>query len=384
MNNPDFAGSLFAGLRTGSAIADMFEQRRKRTALQELAELAKQGDYNGLGGGLVALGEVGAGVNALGVPYQRDQNELDRAFRRDQFAFQQQQATGDDAFRQRQFDAEQAYRQQQMQLAREKLQAEMDGSAETFTTPVQAQDAQGNPVYLQAGNRGSVRPLQGFSPLNPIKTVDLGTEIVTVDSRTNQVLDRKPKANFDASYDKAAGAEAGKTRAEREASAPSDINAADDALGLIEQVKTHPGIDYGTGMEAPIATRIPGTPAYDFANLVNQVKSGAFLTAIQQMRGMGALSNAEGQTATAAVTRMDTATSKQAFLKAVADYEAIIRRARAKAEIISKSRMTRGQVDATLPVQDRQTLGYGTQQTVRPVPEDDDAAINALIDKYGN
>lgn len=81
-----------------------------------------------------------------------------------------------------------------------------------------------------------------------------------------------------------------------------------------------------------ILNNIPGTGGYDFQNLVDQAKSGAFLTAIQQMRGLGALSNAEGSTATQAVTRMNTATSEEAFLKALDDYEKIIDQGIARAQ----------------------------------------------------
>jgi hypothetical protein len=115
------------------------------------------------------------------------------------------------------------------------------------------------------------------------------------------------------------------------AGAAGDIAAGETALDLIAQIKTHPELPNATGFTS-FANAIPGTPRYGFQNLVEQAKSGAFLTAIQEMRGMGSLSNAEGQTATAAVTRMNTALSKDDFLKAVADYEAIIERGVKKAK----------------------------------------------------
>ena len=108
------------------------------------------------------------------------------------------------------------------------------------------------------------------------------------------------------------------------------MQAAEEALNIVNQIKVNPYSDRGTGMSSYLNS-VPGTGGYDFQNLVDQSKSGAFLTAIQQMRGLGTLSNAEGQTATAAVARMDTATSKEAFTKALDDYERIIRKAYDKA-----------------------------------------------------
>ncbi len=114
-------------------------------------------------------------------------------------------------------------------------------------------------------------------------------------------------------------------------SAPADIAVMDDALTLLDDIKNDPSLDIATGFSS-YGNVIPGTPGYDFQQKVNQAKSGAFLTAIQKMRGMGSLSNAEGETATKAVTRMGTALSRDAFLAALADYERIVKRGRKKAE----------------------------------------------------
>ena len=141
-------------------------------------------------------------------------------------------------------------------------------------------------------------------------------------------------AQFLSPYEKAyqtnAGATRGKTVTEQELSASSDIAAADQALDLIRQIERNPGIDWGTGFTS-LGNIVPGTSGYDFQNLVEQTKSGAFLTAIDQLRGMGALSNMEGQAATAAITRINTATSKEAFLKALDDYRKIVEAARERA-----------------------------------------------------
>jgi len=114
------------------------------------------------------------------------------------------------------------------------------------------------------------------------------------------------------------------------AGAPAEIAAADETLGFIDEVRNHPGLDAGTGMSSMFNV-VPGTPGYDFQNRVNQLLSGGFLTAIDQLRGMGALSNAEGQTATRAISRMDTATSKEEFLAALDDYERVVQQGRERA-----------------------------------------------------
>ena len=140
------------------------------------------------------------------------------------------------------------------------------------------------------------------------------------DKKSGQNIGIVPKDLRGAEREKVVGEAQGKAVA----SAPSDIDAGNNALELLNKIRQHPGIDIGTGATSVVANKVPGTAGFDFQNMVDQAKSGAFLTAIQQMRGLGALSNTEGSAATAAITRMNTATSKKAFLDAAADYETII------------------------------------------------------------
>jgi hypothetical protein len=128
-----------------------------------------------------------------------------------------------------------------------------------------------------------------------------------------------PKNLAEAEKQKEVGTAAGKA----EAAAPSDVTAAQNAADIITSIRTDPALDKSTGMSS-IMNSVWGTEGYGFEQKVQQAKSGAFLTAIQQLRGLGALSNAEGQTATAAVTRMNTAMRKEDFLAALNDYEKVV------------------------------------------------------------
>lgn len=137
--------------------------------------------------------------------------------------------------------------------------------------------------------------------------------------------DMQPLDPRSLNYEKGFGSATGKSAGESAAAAPGDIASAQTALDLINQIRSSPELGWATGFSAGIGgNMVPGTGRYDFQNLVDQAKSGAFLTAVQEMRGLGALSNAEGGAATQAITRMNTATSTQAFLKALEDYERIV------------------------------------------------------------
>lgn len=226
-----------------------------------------------------------------------------------------------------QMDSQDPYRQAQLaqiQAQTQKLQREATdpNSGETFFgNPVAIQNPDGTIGYGQIGNKGTFRPIQlgegqTFAP--PTKTINTGTEQIIVDQAGN-VISRVPIDNRTPEKEKVLG----RAEGEAQVAAPGDIQAGMTALDILDQIENHPGIEYGTGATS-IANRVPGTSGYDFQNLVEQAKSGAFLTAIQQLRGLGSLSNAEGSTATAAVTRMDTATSKEAFLAALRDYRKVI------------------------------------------------------------
>lgn len=213
------------------------------------------------------------------------------------------------------------------------LQKKGAGGDETFFgNPVAVQNADGTVSYGQMGNCGTFQPIQlpeGTSFAPPTKTIDTGTETILMDQAGN-VISRTPKQNREAARDTALGTTEGKTVAEQAASAPADYQTAQNALDLIASIRKDPAREQATG-KSSIFNAMRGTSGYDFQQKVEQAKSGAFLSAIQQMRGMGALSNAEGTAATAAITRMDTALTEDGFVAALDDYEKIVRQAMERA-----------------------------------------------------
>lgn len=202
--------------------------------------------------------------------------------------------------------------------------------AEYGLAPVWGKDAQGNTVLGQLSKDGTFQQTtlpDGFTPTPGISNTDLGTSVLTRNNRTGEVIAQTPKDLAGAEREKELGAAAGRNQA----AAPGDLQAGINAKSLIRDLRTDPNRERGTGFSS-LANSIPGTAGYDYENKVSQAKSGAFLTAIQQMRGLGALSNSEGSAATAAVNRMDTATSEEAFLAALDDYEKIIDQGIARAQ----------------------------------------------------
>lgn len=184
-----------------------------------------------------------------------------------------------------------------------------------------------------------------------IRVITIGGETLEGQAAVDfvrQSQERNVQYQSDINRARSAGQFLGRTEAAEVAAAPSTISTADTTLKYIDAVRSHPGLEQGTGFSSTFNV-VPGTPGYDFQNRVKQISSGAFLTAIQDLRGMGALSNSEGQTATAAVNRMDTATSKEEFLSALDDYQAIVEKGRQNALAKVSGQTQDGQAQQAAP-----------------------------------
>lgn len=107
----------------------------------------------------------------------------------------------------------------------------------------------------------------------------------------------------------------------------SALDAFDRAIASAERLKRHPGLSamVGSGFDpaswgsfSPLPftdreTPFAGTKAADFKGELDAMKAQVFLPMVQSMKGMGALSNAEGEKLTAAIGALDTHMSEAAF-----------------------------------------------------------------------
>jgi hypothetical protein len=292
-------GNLGANLGQGFAYAGEGIQARKKLQQEQLQQnmTAKYLEAQGADPSLVELAKSGAGAQAL----------------------QMWQVTKKDPMNELQL--------QKTQLEINKLK-NPHSDERYYGNPVYMQDADGNMVVGQMSDNGNLKPLDthGLKLAPGVQKVDLGDSWGILD-RSGSLISREPKNLANAERQKELGGQQGRN----EAAAPADAQAAQNALDMIDQIRTDPNREIGTG-KSSIFNNFPATGGYDFQTKVDQAKSGAFLTAIQQMRGMGSLSNAEGSTATQAVTRMNTATTEQGFLDALNDYEKIVRQGLERAQ----------------------------------------------------
>lgn len=121
------------------------------------------------------------------------------------------------------------------------------------------------------------------------------------------------------------GKEQGKITTEAQANLPNVVSQAELANKVIDETISHPGLAANFGTSGMLPNR-PGSEASDAAALLGQIRGGAFLTAYNQLRGGGQISNTEGAKAEDAYARMTRAQSVDSFKKAARDYQNIINR----------------------------------------------------------
>jgi hypothetical protein len=87
----------------------------------------------------------------------------------------------------------------------------------------------------------------------------------------------------------------------------------DSALDTLDTIFKHPGKSAGVGFGGAQLSMIPGTNAAGFAAQLETFKAQTFLPQVQALKGMGALSDAEGKKLTAAVGALSQSMKQSEF-----------------------------------------------------------------------
>ncbi len=128
---------------------------------------------------------------------------------------------------------------------------------------------------------------------------------------------------------KAYGAAKGKERAETEASFGGASANLDLMLSTIDKALSHPGLSASTGFWSKLPD-IPGSDAANFRAIHNQISGQVFLSAFNQLKGAGAITDMEGQQARDAAARLDLAQSEEAYRQALKELKDITEKGKAR------------------------------------------------------
>jgi hypothetical protein len=90
----------------------------------------------------------------------------------------------------------------------------------------------------------------------------------------------------------------------------------DTMLGTLDRLSKHPGLHRSVGVMGVFPTS-PGSDSANFQAELNTFQSQAFVPMVAQLKGMGALSDAEGKKLTAAVGALDPKMGEKAFRESI-------------------------------------------------------------------
>lgn len=145
----------------------------------------------------------------------------------------------------------------------------------------------------------------------------------------------------------------GKSQGEAVAQLPQDLENADQMTTILDKALNHPGFDEAVGLSSvanPAA--VPGSDRKDFLVILNQLKGKAFLQAFQSLKGGGHITEIEGQKATEAMARLDTAQSEKEFKEALLEMKGIVERGRLLAQMKAKGGQSNEQSPSKGAVED--------------------------------
>lgn len=163
-------------------------------------------------------------------------------------------------------------------------------------------------------------------------------------SRQRLQFEMNPTQQGQISAAKAGGAETGKSSAQAAANLPSAIQTANEAITLIDEMvgkapvvdkfgkviekgtAPHPGFSSYVGATLTPGMRfLEGSDAASYEVRQKQIEGQAFLEAFRSLKGGGSITEKEGEKATAAITRMNKASSEKEYIQAARELQQILR-----------------------------------------------------------
>lgn len=100
-------------------------------------------------------------------------------------------------------------------------------------------------------------------------------------------------------------------------------------ISTIDGILNDPALDTATGILSPLQN-IPGTPQYRFGTRADQLQGQAFLQAFESLKGGGQITEIEGQQATRAIGRLDTAQSANDYRDALLELRGLLEQAQSR------------------------------------------------------
>jgi hypothetical protein len=134
-----------------------------------------------------------------------------------------------------------------------------------------------------------------------------------------QELEAKLASNREASAQK---------KRDLKAQADNAVATFDNSLNTIDRILESEGFSSAVGARLPIIDSLPGSDAQETIGLIETLQSQNFLNQIEKMKGLGSLSNAEGEKVSAAIGSLNRDMSESAFKRSLNEIKRFITKGR--------------------------------------------------------
>jgi len=195
-----------------------------------------------------------------------------------------------------------------------------DGQALGRQVPIVQMDKDEEQALIQAANQGDP------AAIKRIESLAQQQEPLAIIPSAAQRQQTEAKIKTEAGINEAVGKEKAKAQFEAERDLPAVINKAENALKLISELQTHPGKAGMVGMPnlSGALGGVRGTKEASFNTRLAQIKGQTFLQAFDSLKGAGQITEIEGEKATSAIARLDTAQEEKEFDSALKDLSEVV------------------------------------------------------------
>lgn len=184
-----------------------------------------------------------------------------------------------------------------------------------FTNPKEMPEAKGFDT-IDLGDRTKVIPRDGSVPYYEKKAARPDT-VIKVSNGSSRPAGKPPSGyryTDNGDLEPIPGGPADQKVTQAAKSQEGAVQAIDTAIDSVKELLSHPGRKSATGFTS-ITNRvaIPGGAASSFLSKLDTFKSQMFVPMVQQLKGMGQLSDAEGKKLTAAVGALEPSMNEKEF-----------------------------------------------------------------------
>ena len=184
-------------------------------------------------------------------------------------------------------------------------------------------------AIAKAGGQSEIKPMTAYER-ESIRVRDEANKIRSLEAE-EKALDRQisreqnelKKQELQLKLDKV---KSDREKAEKESKfqAENAIATFDNSLNTIDKIIASPGFSAAVGSRLPFVDSLPGGAAQETIGLIETLQSQNFLNQIEKMKGLGALSNAEGEKVASAIGSLNRDMSEKAFRRSLDDIKSFL------------------------------------------------------------